>query len=53
MYRKRLNVCCNFRQGFSMRIATWNINSVRFRKHHVLRFIEEQNIDVICFHEAL
>ena len=35
-----------------MRIATWNINSVRLRIHHVLRFIEEQNIDVICLQET-
>ena len=27
-----------------MRIATWNINSVRLRIHHVLRFIKEQKI---------
>ena len=31
-----------------MRIATWNINSVRLRIHHVLRLIKEQNIDVLC-----
>ena len=30
-----------------MRIATWNINSVRLRLHHVLRFVKEQNIDVL------
>ena len=35
-----------------MRIATWNINSVRFRIHHVLRFIKEQNIDVMCLQET-
>ena len=35
-----------------MRIATWNINSVRLRIHHVLRFIKEQNIDVICLQET-
>ena len=35
-----------------MRIATWNINSVRLRLHHVLRFIREQNIDVICLQET-
>ena len=27
-----------------MRIASWNINSVRLRIHHVLRFIKEQKI---------
>ena len=35
-----------------MRIATWNINSVRLRIHHVLRFIKEQNIEVMCLQEA-
>ena len=35
-----------------MRIATWNINSVRLRIHHVLRFIKEQNIDIMCLQET-
>ena len=35
-----------------MRIATWNINSVRLRIHHVLRFIQEKNIDVMCLQET-
>ena len=35
-----------------MRIATWNINSIRLRIAHVLRFIKEQNIDVICLQET-
>ena len=35
-----------------MRIATWNINSVRLRIQHVLRFIKEQNIDVMCLQET-
>ena len=35
-----------------MRIATWNINSVRLRISHVLRFIKEQNIDVMCLQET-
>ena len=35
-----------------MRIATWNINSVRLRIHHVLRFIKEQNIDLMCLQET-
>ena len=34
-----------------MRIATWNINSVRLRLDHVLRFVNEQDIDVICMQE--
>ena len=35
-----------------MRIATWNINSVRLRIHHLLKFINEQNIDVMCLQET-
>ena len=35
-----------------MRIATWNINSVRLRLRQVLRFIKEQNIDVMCLQET-
>jgi len=35
-----------------MRIATWNINSVRLRLPQVLRFIKEQNIDVLCLQET-
>ena len=35
-----------------MRIATWNINSVRLRIQHVLRFIKEYDIDVMCLQET-
>ena len=35
-----------------MRIATWNINSVRLRLLQVLRFIKEQDIDIICLQET-
>ena len=35
-----------------MRIATWNINSVRLRIAHVLRFIKEYDIDVLCLQET-
>ena len=35
-----------------MRIATWNINSVRLRLPQVLRFVKEKNIDVICLQET-
>ncbi len=35
-----------------MKIATWNINSVRLRLNQVLRFIQEQKIDVICLQET-
>ena len=35
-----------------MRIATWNINSVRLRLKQVLKFIEEKNIDTLCLQET-
>jgi len=35
-----------------MRIATWNINSVRLRLELVLRLIDEQNPDVLCLQET-
>ena len=35
-----------------MRIATWNINSVRLRLPQVIKFIEEQGIDIICLQET-
>ena len=35
-----------------MRIATWNINSVRLRTNHLKKFIEEKKIDVLCLQET-
>ena len=35
-----------------MRIATWNINSVRLRSPQVIKFIEEQGIDIMCLQET-
>ena len=32
-------------------IATWNINSVRLREPIVLRFLEEQQPDILCLQE--
>src|SRR5882757_6629783 len=34
-----------------LRVATWNINSVRIRTDHVARFVAEQSPDVICLQE--
>lgn len=31
-----------------MRLATWKINSVRFRIDDVLKFVKVNNIDVMC-----
>lgn len=35
-----------------MKIATWNINSVRLRIENVLRFLEEAQVDVLCLQET-
>lgn len=35
-----------------MRIATWNINSIRLRIHLVIDFIKEHDIDVLCLQET-
>jgi exodeoxyribonuclease-3 len=36
----------------SLRIATWNINSVRLRIEMVRQFIEQSEIDVLCLQET-
>lgn len=35
----------------TIKIATWNINSVRLRIDQVIRFLKEQNVDVLCLQE--
>lgn len=35
-----------------LRVATWNINSVRLRIEHVARFVADQQIDVLCLQET-
>ena len=35
-----------------MKIATWNINSVRLRIDSVINFLNKKNIDVICLQET-
>ena len=35
-----------------MKIATWNINSVRLRIAQVLKFLKEQQPDVLCLQET-
>jgi exodeoxyribonuclease III len=36
----------------SLKIATWNINSVRLRIDSVVRLLKEQNLDVLCLQET-
>ncbi len=35
-----------------MRIATWNINSVRLRQNMVIKALQAENIDVLCLQET-
>ena len=35
-----------------MRVATWNINSVRLRLNQVLELISEKKLDVLCLQET-
>jgi len=35
-----------------MKITTWNINSVRLRIDQILKFINDQSIDLLCLQEA-
>ena len=34
-----------------LRLATWNINSVRLRAEQVARFVAEQSPDLLCLQE--
>ncbi|MET0547582.1 MAG: exodeoxyribonuclease III [Caulobacterales bacterium] len=36
----------------TLKVATWNINSVRLRVASVARFVEQANIDVLCLQET-
>jgi exodeoxyribonuclease-3 len=35
-----------------MKIATWNVNSIRTRQDHVLDWLNSQEIDVLCLQET-
>ena len=35
----------------TLRLATWNVNSVRLRVDHIARFVAEQAPDVLCLQE--
>ena len=35
-----------------MKIATWNINSVRLRRDVVKQFLDASNVDVLCLQET-
>lgn len=51
----RLGLACAARPPLIppvLKIASWNINSVRLRAPHVARFVSEQKIDVLCLQET-
>ena len=35
-----------------MKLATWNINSIRLRKENVIKFLKKENIDIIFLQET-
>ncbi|HEY9657125.1 MAG TPA: endonuclease/exonuclease/phosphatase family protein, partial [Allocoleopsis sp.] len=35
-----------------MKIATWNVNSIRTRLDHVLNWLDETPVDVLCVQET-
>ena len=36
----------------AMKIATWNINSIRLREQLVTRLLSEEQPDILCLQEA-
>ncbi len=36
----------------ALRIASWNVNSVRQRSAHLARFLQENQVDVVCLQET-
>ncbi len=37
---------------FIMKIATWNVNSIRTREDHVKKWLVDQDIDILCLQET-
>ena len=35
-----------------MKIATWNVNSIRTREDHVKKWLVDQDIDILCLQET-
>ncbi|TAF16528.1 MAG: exodeoxyribonuclease III, partial [Nostocales cyanobacterium] len=35
-----------------MKIATWNVNSVRTRLEQVINWLNENSVDVLCLQET-
>jgi exodeoxyribonuclease III len=48
---RRIGAGISVAQGAQMRIATWNVNSVRQRLDHLIAFLKEAQPDVLCLQE--
>ena len=35
-----------------MKIATWNVNSIRTRLEHAINWLKESGVDVLCLQET-
>lgn len=35
-----------------MKVATWNVNSIRTRLNHVMQWLQENSVDVLCLQET-
>src|SRR3954466_7642855 len=41
-----------FIQRFPMKIATWNVNSLKVRLPHLLQWLQTNPVDVLCLQET-
>src|SRR5437667_11809009 len=41
-----------YRPDLLMRIATWNVNSIRQRLDHLLTWLKDYSPDIVCLHET-
>src|ERR1700732_511294 len=49
--RPRVPICAEQKDPSRLRIATWNVNSVRQRLPHLLAYLKEVQPDVLCLQE--
>src|ERR1700712_717272 len=47
----RRRKCVVTKRGLCMRIATWNVNSVRQRLDHLLTWLQDCSPDIVCLQE--
>jgi exodeoxyribonuclease III len=43
---------CSLKILFFMKIATWNVNSIRTRQQHVIDWLQKTTVDVLCVQET-